>query len=71
MTDFPTLRFAHLYPALLNVAGDGGNLMALRRRSAWRGIPTETVDVGMASIRTSPNSTSFSSTVVRTSKWAS
>ncbi len=47
MTDFPTLRFAHLYPALLNVAGDGGNLMALQRRSAWRGIPTETVDVGI------------------------
>jgi CobQ-like glutamine amidotransferase family enzyme len=47
MTDYPTLRFAHLYPALLNVAGDGGNLIALRRRCAWRGIPTDTVDVGI------------------------
>ena len=42
---WPTLRFAHLYPALLNVAGDGGNLMALQRRCAWRAIPTETVEI--------------------------
>jgi CobQ-like glutamine amidotransferase family enzyme len=47
VTDYPTLRIAHLYPALLNVAGDGGNLIALRQRSAWRGFPTETVDVGI------------------------
>ncbi|HYK96474.1 MAG TPA: glutamine amidotransferase [Candidatus Dormibacteraeota bacterium] len=42
---WPTLRIAHLYPSLLNVAGDGGNLMALERRCAWRGIPTETVAI--------------------------
>jgi CobQ-like glutamine amidotransferase family enzyme len=40
---YPTLRLAHLYPSLLNVAGDGGNVMAVERRSAWRGIPTEVV----------------------------
>ena len=44
-SDFPTLRLAHLYPSLLNVAGDGGNVMAVERRSAWRGIPTEVVPV--------------------------
>jgi len=43
--DVAPLRLAHLYPALLNVAGDGGNLTALERRCAWRGIGTETVDV--------------------------
>jgi CobQ-like glutamine amidotransferase family enzyme len=39
--DYPTLRIAHLYPSLLNVAGDGGNLMAIQQRCAWRGIATE------------------------------
>lgn len=43
--DYPTLRIAHLYPSLLNVAGDGGNVMALVQRCAWRGIPTEVVTV--------------------------
>jgi lipid II isoglutaminyl synthase (glutamine-hydrolysing) len=41
----PPLRIAHLYPSLLNVAGDGGNLTAIVRRSRWRGIATETVSV--------------------------
>ena len=41
------LRLAHLYPSLLNVAGDGGNLMALQRRAAWRGIPTEAIPIGL------------------------
>ncbi len=41
----PTLRIAHLYPSLLNVAGDGGNLMAIQRRCAWRGIGTEVTSV--------------------------
>lgn len=43
---WPTLRLAHLYPSLLNVAGDGGNLMAIEQRCAWRGIPTEAVAIG-------------------------
>ena len=44
-TEFPTLRIAHLYPSLLNVAGDGGNVTAITQRCAWRGIPTEVVPV--------------------------
>ncbi len=39
------LRIAHLYPSLLNVAGDGGNLIALQKRAEWRGIPVEVVAV--------------------------
>jgi len=39
--DHRPLRIAHLYPSLLNVAGDGGNLMAIERRAEWRGIPVE------------------------------
>jgi CobQ-like glutamine amidotransferase family enzyme len=39
--DHRPLRIAHLYPSLLNVAGDGGNLIAISRRAEWRGIPVE------------------------------
>lgn len=46
--DLPAIRIAHLYPSLLNVAGDTGNLLALERRAAWRGIATATqaIEVG-------------------------
>jgi CobQ-like glutamine amidotransferase family enzyme len=43
--DHRPLRIAHLYPSLLNVAGDGGNLIAIQRRAEWRGIPVEIVAV--------------------------
>jgi CobQ-like glutamine amidotransferase family enzyme len=43
--DHRPLRIAHLYPSLLNVAGDGGNLMAIQRRAQWRGIPVDVVAV--------------------------
>ena len=43
--DHKPLRIAHLYPSLLNVAGDGGNLIAIQRRAQWRGIPVEIVAV--------------------------
>ena len=39
------LRIGHLYPSLLNVAGDGGNLMAIERRSGWRGVTVEAVPI--------------------------
>ena len=39
--DHRPIRIAHLYPSLLNVAGDGGNLIAISRRAEWRGIPVE------------------------------
>jgi CobQ-like glutamine amidotransferase family enzyme len=39
------LRIAHLYPSLLNVAGDGGNLMAIERRCGWRGLAVESVPI--------------------------
>ena len=44
-----TIRICHLYPKLLSVAGDRGNLLALARRCAWRGIGTTVTeaDVGV------------------------
>jgi lipid II isoglutaminyl synthase (glutamine-hydrolysing) len=39
MTPAPkTVRICHLYPRLLSVAGDRGNLLALTQRCTWRGI---------------------------------
>lgn len=39
MTPSPaTVRVCYLYPRLLSVAGDRGNLFALMQRCAWRGI---------------------------------
>jgi lipid II isoglutaminyl synthase (glutamine-hydrolysing) len=39
MTQTPvTIRICHLYPRLLSVAGDRGNLFALVQRCDWRGI---------------------------------
>jgi lipid II isoglutaminyl synthase (glutamine-hydrolysing) len=39
MTQAPvTVRICHLYPSLLSVAGDRGNLLTLMQRCAWRGI---------------------------------
>src|SRR5256885_8941922 len=39
------LRVGHLYPSLLNVAGDGGNLLAIERRCAWRGLAVDAVAI--------------------------
>lgn len=39
------LRIYHLYPDLLNLYGDGGNIKILMQRCAWRGIPAELVQV--------------------------
>jgi hypothetical protein len=33
-----TLQIAHLYPELLNIYGDKGNILAIQKRCEWRGI---------------------------------
>lgn len=35
------LRLCHLYPELLNLYGDRGNVLVLYRRAKWRGIEVE------------------------------
>lgn len=42
-----TLRICHLYPTLLSIAGDRGNLMAIQKRCEWRGMDTEVTEVGV------------------------
>lgn len=41
------LNLVHLYPRLLNLYGDRGNIITLQRRCAWRGIQMRVHDVGI------------------------
>lgn len=40
------LRLGHLYPDEMNLYGDRGNILALRRRAARRGVELEVVEIG-------------------------
>jgi lipid II isoglutaminyl synthase (glutamine-hydrolysing) len=42
----PALRVAHLYPRLMNIYGDRGNIMCLRRRCEARGVGFELTELG-------------------------
>lgn len=35
------LKIAHLYPELLNLYGDRGNIISLKKRAEWRGIDVQ------------------------------
>ncbi len=39
------LRICHLYPDLMNIYGDRGNIISLVQRARWRGIEVETAPV--------------------------
>jgi lipid II isoglutaminyl synthase (glutamine-hydrolysing) len=41
------LRIAHLYPDLMSVYGDRGNVLALVRRAEWRGLEVEVAEVSI------------------------
>lgn len=43
----PQLTIVHLYPTLLNLYGDRGNIITLRQRCSWRGIDLHVVEVGL------------------------
>ncbi|MDO4182312.1 MAG: MurT ligase domain-containing protein [Coriobacteriia bacterium] len=40
-SELQPLVIAHLFPDLLNLYGDGGNVTVLQRRMQWRGLPVE------------------------------
>jgi CobQ-like glutamine amidotransferase family enzyme len=51
MTSAPvTVRICHLYPKLLSVAGDRGNLFALMQRCAWRGIRCSVTEADVGAV---------------------
>lgn len=41
------LKICHLYPDLMNLYGDRGNILSLTRRCQWRGINVESVSVSI------------------------
>lgn len=41
------LTIGHLYPELLNLYGDRGNIQCMMKRSLWRGIEAETIALGL------------------------
>ena len=45
--DGPLLRLVHLFPVEMGTYGDGGNIVAMAHRLAWRGRRVETVAVGL------------------------
>lgn len=41
------IRVCHLYPDLLNLYGDRGNIIAFMQRCKWRGIPAELTEINI------------------------
>jgi hypothetical protein len=44
------LTVCHLYPGLLNLYGDRGNIIAFERRCRWRGIPVKVEEVNLGEV---------------------
>ena len=42
-----TIHIVHLYPKEMNIYGDNGNLLVLKKRLEWRGIPAQIHQVGI------------------------
>jgi lipid II isoglutaminyl synthase (glutamine-hydrolysing) len=41
------LTIHHLYADMMNLYGDRGNVIAIKKRAEWRNIPVDIVDVGL------------------------
>ena len=48
------LRIAHLYPEVLNLYGDRGNIRCMTRRLEWRGIGCTVDELGIGAVHTGP-----------------
>ena len=46
-----TLKLGHLYSNLLNLYGDKGNVVALKKRCEWRGITLEINEINIGEFR--------------------
>ncbi|GAC1436920.1 MAG: glutamine amidotransferase [Chloroflexota bacterium] len=47
---WPRLRLIYLYPSLMNIYGDLGNVRCLAQRCRWRGIELEVEEVGLGEL---------------------
>lgn len=45
--DKKSLLIVHLYPKEMNIYGDTGNVLVLKRRAEWRGIKVEVKGIGL------------------------
>ena len=45
MSEALRLSIGHLFPDLLNLYGDRGNILALKNRLCWRGMDAEIIEV--------------------------
>ncbi len=61
----PTLRVCALYPDLMNIYADRGNLLLLQRRCEWRGIGFELTGAGLGDTSTPTRTTSSTSAAAR------
>ncbi|MBR0040030.1 MAG: glutamine amidotransferase [Oscillospiraceae bacterium] len=43
------LKICHLYPDVLNLYGDGGNIVCMQKRLLWRGVGAEVTRLGIGS----------------------
>ncbi len=41
----PKLRLVHIYPEILNLYGDYGNILTIKKRMEWRGFEIEVMDL--------------------------
>ena len=41
------INIAHLYPELLNIYGDRGNILTIKKRCEWRGIEIKIDEIGL------------------------
>lgn len=42
-----TINIVHLYPKEMNIYGDNGNILVIKKRLQWRGIKTNIINVGV------------------------
>ena len=61
------LKICHLYPDVLNLYGDGGNIICMKRRLQWRGIDAAVTKMPIGSAQSLAGFDLFSSAAGRIS----
>ncbi len=50
MSAIHTVRLCHMYPQLMNIYADRGNIAVFRQRLAWRNIDLEITEIGLGDV---------------------
>ncbi len=50
MSAIHTVRLCHMYPQLMNIYADRGNIAVFRQRLAWRDMDLEITEIGLGDI---------------------